>query len=121
MSRVRWKASAVPAARGEIFTVPAEKGDVRNLTRSPGAADRAPAWSPDGRWISWFSDEGGEYRLVIADQRGGDRRTIELADPTFFYTPAWSPDGRYLAFGDADRTIYPAWSPDSRWIARRPE
>ena len=83
---------AIFEARGEIFTVPAEKGDARNLTASPGAADRAPAWSPDGSRVSWFSDESGEYRLVIADQRGGDRRVIELADPTFFYTPVWSPD-----------------------------
>ena len=133
---------AIFEARGEIFTVPAEKGDARNLTSSPGAADRAPAWSPDGKWVSWFSDESGEYRLVIADQKGGGKRTIELADPTFFYTPEWSPDSKHLAFGDADRnlwvvevesgertliddegyavpgrTIYPAWSPDSRWIA----
>ena len=129
-------------ARGEIFTVPAEKGEARNLTRSSGVAERAPAWSPDGRWISWFSDESGEYQLVIADQLGQNRRVIELAEPTFFYTPAWSPDSKYLSFGDADRNlwllevesgerrliddegfaipgrvIYPAWSPDSRWIA----
>jgi len=43
-------------ARGEIFTVPAEKGDARNLSRDPAAADRAPAWSPDGQHLSWFSD-----------------------------------------------------------------
>ena len=61
---------AVFEARGDIFTVPAKKGNVRNLTRTPGVADRAPAWSPDGRWISWFSDEGGEYHLVIANQHG---------------------------------------------------
>ncbi|MFQ5350954.1 MAG: PDZ domain-containing protein, partial [Thermoanaerobaculia bacterium] len=133
---------AIFEARGEIFTVPAEKGDARNLTSSPDAADRAPAWSPDGKWVSWFSDESGEYQLVIADQKGADRRVIELADPTFFYTPVWSPDSEYLSFGDADRnlwlleiasgertriddegyaipgrTIYPAWSPDSKWIA----
>ena len=129
-------------ARGEIFTVPAEKGDVRNLTNSPGAADRAPAWSPDGRLLSWFSDESGEYALVIADQFGGNRRTVPLPNPTFYYTPRWSPDSKHLAFGDADRVLWvvdaaggaptridnegfanperliaPVWSPDSRWIA----
>ncbi len=133
---------AIFEARGEIFTVPAEKGDARNLTSSSGAADRAPAWSPDGELVSWFSDASGEYQLVIADQKGEDRRVIELADPTFFYTPVWSPDSKHLSFGDADRnlwlvevetgersriddegyavpgrTIYPAWSPDSRWVA----
>jgi tricorn protease len=129
-------------ARGEIFTVPAKKGAVRNLTQSSGVADRAPAWSPDGTRIAWFSDEGGEYGLVIADQDGANRRAIELDRPTFFYTPAWSPDSNYIAFADADRTlwvadlqagkvrridnegfthplrtIYPEWSPDSKWIA----
>ncbi len=129
-------------ARGEIFTVPAEKGDIRNLTNSPGAADRAPAWSPDGRLLSWFSDESGEYQLVIADQFGGNRRTVPLPKPTFYYTPRWSPDSKHLAFGDADRVLWvvdaasgkstriddegfacperniaPVWSPDSRWIA----
>ncbi len=133
---------AVFEARGDIFTVPAEKGDVRNLTRTSGIAERTPSWSPDGRYVAWFSDEGGEYRLVIADQFGRNRRTVELRDPTFFYTPAWSPDSKYLAFTDVDRSlwaveresgdadlidnegfahperfIYPEWSPDSKWIA----
>jgi tricorn protease len=133
---------AVFEARGEIFTVPAEKGDARNLSADPQAADRAPAWSPDGRSVSWFSDAGGEYQLVIADQFGDGKRVIPIPDPTYFYTPRWSPDSRVLAFGDAnralwcvevatgkltriddegfagpDRFIAPAWSPDSRWIA----
>ncbi len=129
-------------ARGDVFTVPAENGDARNLTRSSGAADRAPAWSPDGTRIAWFSDEGGEYQVVIADQMGEHRKVFPLKHPTFYYTPAWSPDSAHLAFADADRTlwvmdvgsgrvdridnegfthplrtIYPEWSPDSKWIA----
>lgn len=130
-------------ARGEIFTVPADKGDWRNLTTSPAVADRTPAWSPDGRWVSWFSDASGEYRLVIAPQDGiGERRVIELPSPTFYYTPAWSPDSEKILFTDTDlrlwvvdvasgrathadtdqymapqRTVDPVWSPDSRWIA----
>lgn len=129
-------------ARGDIFTVPEKKGDVRNLTGSSGVADRNPTWSPDGKNISWFSDEGGEYHLVISDQYGKNKSKIEIENPTFFYTPKWSPDSKYISFGDADRnlwivnietkkinlidnegfahperTIYPEWSPDSKWIA----
>lgn len=128
--------------RGEIFTVPVEHGSWRNLTNSPGVADRHPVWSPDGRRIAWFSDEGGEYGLVVADQDGGNPRRIALDDPTFFFVPAWSPDGSRLAFTDTDyrvlvldlesgelthvdtdrfahpeRSMNPVWSPDSRWIA----
>ena len=133
---------AVFEARGDIYTVPAEKGDARNLTGSSGAADRNPSWSPDGQTVAWFSDESGEYRLVLADQQGQNRRVIELPNPTFYYTPVWSPDSKHLACSDADRRllvvdiesgrtrvvdsegfasperrIYPEWSPDSRWIA----
>ena len=57
-------------ARGEIFTVPAEKGQPRNLTQSSGAHDRSPAWSPDGREIAWLSDASGEYQLMIGEQTG---------------------------------------------------
>ena len=75
-------ARALFEARGEIFTVPAEKGDIRNITHSPGVADRDPAWSPDGKWIAYFSDESGEYALHLRDQSGiGDARKISLGKP----------------------------------------
>ena len=136
-------ARAIFEARGEILSVPAEKGDVRNLTNSSGAADRDPAWSPDGRWIAYFSDESGEYALHLRDQTGrGEARTIALTTPpSFYYAPTWSPDSKKLAFydkrmvlwyvpiekgtpvrvdeslGGGAATLAPAWSPDSRWIA----
>ncbi|MFT5434491.1 MAG: tricorn protease, partial [Myxococcota bacterium] len=128
--------------RGEIFSVPAEKGSWRNLTHSPGVADRHAVWSPDGAQIAWFNDAGGEYGLVIADQNGGNQRRIEIPDPTFYFVPEWSPDGQRLAFTDTDyrvliadvvsgevkavdtdrfahpeRSLNPVWSPDSRWVA----
>lgn len=128
--------------RGELLTVPTEHGSWRNITHSPGVADRHAAWSPDGRFIAWFSDAGGEYALTLADQTGGDSRTIPIEDPSFFFTPAWSPDGTRIAFTDTDyrvlictldtgtvvhvdtdryahprRSMNPVWSPDSRFIA----
>ena len=70
---------AVFEARGEIVTVPAEKGDIRNLTNTPGAQERMPAWSPDGKKIAYLSDESGEYALHIRDQNGmGDVLKIDL-------------------------------------------
>jgi tricorn protease len=134
---------AVVEARGEIFTIPAEKGDVRNITQSSGSAERDPAWSPDGKWISYFSDKSGEYKLVLEEQDGlAPPREIALPKPTHYYTPAWSPDSRKILYTDTslnvwvldvesgqtkivgrdqwmvpERTLNPSWSPDSKWIA----
>src|SRR5579863_6313217 len=136
-------ARAVFEARGEILSVPAEKGDVRNLTRSTGIAERDPAWSPDGKSIAYFSDESGEYALHIEDQSGaGAAKKINLGNPpSYFYGPVWSPDSKKIAYTDkrlnfwyvdvekgtpvkvdSDRFEDPsvqlalAWSPDSKWL-----
>lgn len=128
--------------RGEIFSVPKEEGSWRNLTNSSGVADRFPIWSPKGDQIAWFSDESGEYQLVIADQMGQSTKSLALPEPSFFFTPDWSPDGKYLTYTDThyniwyvnletgvakkvdtdryahpNRTLNPSWSPDSKWIA----
>ena len=134
---------AVAEAWGEIFTIPSDKGDIRNLTHSPAVADRDPAWSPDGKSICYFSDEPGEYELQIREQNGrGVAKHINLGDPpSFFYSPIWSPDSRKIAYTDkrlniwyADvatgkltkvdtdrydtpfRNLNPAWSPDGKWL-----
>ena len=136
-------ARAVFEAHGDVFTVPAEKGDVRDITRTAGAAERDPAWSPDGATIAYFSDESGEYALHVRAQDGlGEVRKIALgAPPSFFYNPTWSPDGKKIAYSDkrlnlwfvdldrptpvkidTDRFDSPAhefdvqWSPDSAWL-----
>ncbi len=131
-------------AHGDIFTVPGEKGDTRNLTRTPGSAERAPAWSPDGKSIAYFSDASGEYQLYIRDQDGLQApKVIDLGPgASFFYAPHWSPDSKRIAYTDKHLRIWYvevaggkpvkvdtgirggfgtnseiSWSPDSQWLA----
>jgi tricorn protease len=94
-------------ARGEIFTVPVAKGDVRNLTQSSGVHDRNPVWSPDGKQLAWFSDASGEYQLLIGEQRGLEEpRAIQLPVTGFFSSLVWSPDGTHLLFQDNHQNFW---------------
>lgn len=135
---------AVMEARGEVFTVPVENGDVRNITQSSSAADRAPLWSPKGNEIAWFSDANGKgYALYLAAQDGmGKPRIISIGESKMAWEPAWSPDGKYIAFADDDVRVRIVelstgdittadiggintergdmgltWSPDGQWLA----
>ncbi len=134
---------AVVEARGDIFTIPSEHGDVRDITNTSGAAERNPVWSPDGKSIAYFTDESGEFQLAIRDQDGlKPPRLIKLPHPTHYYTPQWSPDGKHILYTDTNlhlwvldvatgetkevgndpwmvptRTMDPVWSPDSKFIA----
>ncbi len=137
-------ARAVFEMRGEIVTVPADKGDPRVLTNTAGVMERDPSWSPDGKWIAYFSEASGEYELHVRDQRGtGEVRTIRPSSPqTFYFAPTWSPDSKRIAYFDKKLQLWyveldkstpvkvdanpigfnedvmvPAWAPDSRWIA----
>jgi len=136
---------AVFQARGEIFTVPAENGVVRNITRSSGVAERYPAWSPDGKTIAYFSDRSGEYELTTRPADGsGKEATLTKLGPGYRYRPFWSPDSKKIVFIDQAMRIQLhdldkketrqiasqmwayqdrlegqkfSWSSDSRWIA----
>jgi len=138
-------ARAVFDFRGEILTVPAEKGDARNLTQSTGVHEKYPEWSPDGKSIAYFSDASGEYELHIKAQDGkGEARTVKLNGAGFYAYLHWSPDSKKLAYVDNSRSIFVmdvasgvskkidsdevyspgifrelfgSWSADSKWIS----
>jgi len=131
--------------RGDIITAPAEKGDYRNITQTPGAHEKFPAWSPDGRSVAYFSDASGEYQLYIKAQDGkGDAKIFKLNGAGFYAYPKWSPDSKKINFVDNSRSLYVLdiasaaitkidaddlytpdafrdisgnWSADSKWIA----
>lgn len=103
-------------ARGDIFSVPAEHGIVRNLTESSGVAERWPAWSPDGRLIAYFSDRSGEYELTLRPADGkGLEHTVTKLGPGFRYTPQWSPDSKKIVFIDQAMRIYLCDLDAQRW------
>ena len=100
-------ARAVFGYRGEIVTVPAKKGDPRNITNSVSVHERFPAWSPDGKSIAFFSDKDGEYKLVIAPQDGkGVKKSLTIPGAGFYHGLSWSPDSKKLGFSDNARNIF---------------
>ncbi len=138
-------ARAVLEFRGEIVTVPAEKGDPRVLTQTPGAHERSPIWSPDGKLIAYFSDASGEYELHVRAQDGKTpAKVYKITGAGFYSSPSFSPDGAKIAYADNASSLFVldlktgtvkkigsdyqmggnrrgggagAWAPDSKWLA----
>ncbi|HMO14592.1 MAG TPA: S41 family peptidase [Pirellulaceae bacterium] len=128
----------VVEARGDIWTLPVSEGTPRNLTATSGVAERSPNWSPDGRWIAYFSDASGEYELYITQSDGrGETKQLTHDGNCFRYNPTWSPDSKHIAFADKTGAIYihsldgetklvdtdphgtppnVSWSHDSNWL-----
>ncbi|MEM6644221.1 MAG: PDZ domain-containing protein [Bacteroidota bacterium] len=132
------------SARGDVFSLPAEKGVTRNLTSSDDANDRTPAWSPDGKKIAYWSDASGEYQLIIYDTKKDQKKVVTKYKSGFKYAIFWSPDSKKIAFVNQamemnyfdletekttkfDQGLYMfhgalsnftfSWSSDSKWIA----
>lgn len=126
-------------ARGDIWTLPAKNGSPRNLTHTSGVAERDPAWSPDGKWLAWFSDATGEYELMIAAVDGkSEPRKLTSDGNCYRYSPVWSPDSKWLTFSDKTGALFlvnaengekkqidrdptagpvvPNWSHNSQWL-----
>lgn len=130
--------------RGEIVTIPAKKGDVDNLTHTPGVHEKYPSWSPDGKYIAYFSDASGEYALHLRSTSDGAVKKIALNGAGFYAHPHWAPDSKKISFVDNGRSLYWAdigsgkvakidadrvyspgtfrnlfgsWSHDSKWVS----
>jgi len=136
---------AIIQARGDLFSVPAENGPVLDITNSSGVAERYPTWSPDGKYIAYWSDRSGEYELTLRDMENpSTEKKLTSYGPGYRYQIYWSPDSKKIAFIDKAMTIYiynmdtdkttkvdkekykyegglrnftPSWSSDSRWLA----
>lgn len=128
--------------RGEIFTGNKVTGEVTNITKTGGAVERNPVWSPDGKWIAYFSDESGEMELHLQNAPAGTVRRISIEKKSAFYDElVWSPDSKKLVFSDSHLALWcfdleknaarridyarhtdgnfsfhPSWSPDSAWL-----
>lgn len=131
---------AIFGARGELFTVPASQGEIRNISRTAREREISVSWSPNGEQVAYLSDASGEYELYIRAQNGsGEARQITDSGKIWRFAPVWSPDSRKLAFSDKNQTLWVVdtqsqkltrmdrsetnditdyqWSPDSRYLA----
>ena len=125
-------------ARGELFSVPAKDGPIRNLTRTPATREINASWSADGAHFAYLSDATGEYEIWVRPVGGGEARQVTRDGTIWRFPPVWSPDSSMLLFGDKnqrlnvvdvdngrvsvidssvhnDITDY-SWSPDSRFV-----
>jgi tricorn protease len=92
---------ALIGARGELYTVPAKNGEIRNLSLTPAAREISASFSPDGQRIAYLSDATGEYEIWLrASDGSGQPRQLTRDGDIWRFAPVWSPDGKRLAYGD---------------------
>ncbi len=131
-------ARALFVARGDLFTVPAKKGNIRNLTHSSNVHDRSAVWSPDGKWIAYISDQSGETEVWLVSQDGKTKKQLTKDATTYRFSLKWSPDSKKILCNDKEMKLYYIdietgkitqiakskvweitdfnWSPDSKWV-----
>ena len=126
-------------ARGDLYTMPEEHGDVRHLTESSGARDGDPSWSPDGKWIAYVSDKSGDDEVYLIDQMGKEKEKKLTSTGHFKSGLAWSPLSDKMAYTTEENALYLlnkdggdskliaknehreitsySWAPDGVWVA----
>src|SRR5699024_12072283 len=98
---------ALYQGRDKILSIPLDKETIRNLTNNPGAHNKSPAWSPNGKWISYISDQNDTYQLVLRDQKAKDDPIfIDIGDTHFFFEPTWLPDSKKLFYSDSHLNLF---------------
>ncbi len=126
-------------ARGDIFSLPVEHGNTRDLTETSNADEDHPSWSPDGKTIAYTTDIGGEQQLATRPAEGGAEKILTHFPDGYLYQPAWAPGGDKLAFSDGAHRLWTvdaaggepklvgqdklaeihdySWAPDGKWLA----
>lgn len=128
----------VVSTHGELFTVPVEEGDIKQLTDSP-ARDVNVEYSPDGKWVAFISDRSGREELyVVSTEAAAEPQKLTDID-ALKNGYRWSPDSKEIAFTSSDDKLRkvnvgtkqiteldasrygnisaPEWSPDGKWLA----
>lgn len=94
-------------ARGDIFSVPVEKGEIRNLTQTQGVRELSPTWSPDGKQIAYYADSTGEYELyLLGNSEGAKPRQITRGSAAWKHTAEWSPHSSHLVYSDRTMKLW---------------
>jgi tricorn protease len=128
----------VIAARGELFSVPAKKGEISNISNTPTAREIDVSWSPDGQYLAYLSDASGEYEVYIKSIAARKVTRVTSNGDVWRYPPVWSPDSKSIAYSDTNQTLWMvniknkksikldrstrndiddySWSPDSKWV-----
>jgi len=130
----------IVAARGELFTAPAENGNIRNISETPAARERGVGWSPDGKWISFFSDVSGNYDLyIMPSDRSAEPTRLMTGEAVWMDGVQWTGDSKWIAWSDNENRLRAmelaskrlvdidqsgtgalndfSWSADGKWIA----